>query len=317
MSTFKRILRYFAYLLGILLLLVIGVLAWHYKSDIPVEVLKEKYAFEDSKYLDIDGMQVHYRQVGEGQPFVMIHGFGANLWNWEDWTTIFSKDHQVITLDLPGFGLTGPRPDGDYTTDKYVNFLNRFFDKIGVDTFYLAGNSMGGGIAWNYTLAHPEQVKKLILVNSSGYPRDSTDRKLISGFQVLNMPIINQLVTKITPTPLLKKTVEDVYGDKSLVKEGEVEHYESMLRRTGNRQALLDKRSSPRKQNHEDIKNIKTPTLIIWGDQDVLISYHHASQFERDIEGSKAIVYKGVGHIPMVEIAERSAKDVYIFLEGQ
>ena len=313
MKILTPILRFFFVLIGIVLLIALGAILFNYKSDIPLEQLQEKYAFDDSQYLELDGMQVHYRKTGTGHPLVLIHGFGGNLWNWEPWQEILQDSFQVLSLDLPGFGFTGPRPDRDYSTSKYIDFLNRFFQAIEIDSFYLAGNSMGGGIAWQYALAHPEQVQKLVLVNASGYPRKASSGNM-NGFKVLGLPVVNQLVTKITPRSILRQTVKDVYGDKSLATEDKVDFYMDMLRRSGNRRALLDKRNAGRGLGPEAIKNVQSPTLILWGDQDLLIPYENAYHFEADITDAKAVVYKGIGHMPMLEIPERSAEEVSTFL---
>lgn len=312
MRFFKLALKIGLYLLVISLLIAVGYIAYHYKSDIPVKKLQEKYAFKDSRYVDIDGMQVHYRQVGRGHPLVLLHGFGGHIWNWEKWTALLKENFQVISLDLPGFGFTGPHPQRKYETDTYVAFLHAFFDEIGIDTFHLAGHSMGGEMAWEYALAYPNDVKKLVLVNASGYPRKK-ETKNIQGFQLLQLPVINQLAAKITPRPILKQTIKATYGYQ-LPKEN-VELYMDMMRRTGNRQALIDKMRTFRIDRASHIQNVKTPTLIIWGDQDVLVSHQNAYKFEKDIKDSKVIIYENVGHMPMEQIPERSAGDVKDFLK--
>ena len=111
-----------------------------YEPDIPVEQLKEKYANANSKFMEIDGMQVHYRIEGEGEPLVLIHGTASMLQTWDDWTNILSPHYKIIRMDIPAFGLTGPRADGNYSETMYVNFIERLTQQIGVDSFYLSGN---------------------------------------------------------------------------------------------------------------------------------------------------------------------------------
>lgn len=301
-------------LLAIALFLLLILLAANYKSDIPVEKLKEKYAFDDSEYLEMDGMQIHYRKVGQGTPLVLIHGYGGNLWNWEEWTDILKDSFQVISLDLPGFGFTGPRPDGDYSTAMYVDLLDRFFDQINVDSFYLAGNSMGGSISWQYTVKHPDRVRKLALVNSAGYPRN-VGGKMPIGFKILALPGAKSIITKVTPKSVMRKTIEGIYAEEYPVAEAEVTQFMDMMRRTGNRKALFDRREADQGMGSEQIKQIQCPTLIIWGDQDRLINVENAYKFEQDIRNSQLIVYEKIGHVPMMEIPEQSAGDLRAFLE--
>lgn len=295
--------------------LIIGVYtAYNYYPDLPVEDLIEKYAFEDSQFIEMDGLNVHYRKTGQGHPFVLIHGFGANLWNWEEWTDLLNDNYQVISLDLPGFGLTGPTSKRDYSTATQVTFLNNFLEKIGVDTFYLAGNSMGGNISWNYTLQYPEKVKKLILLNSSGYPKEGDG---IIGFKLIQTPIVKDLVVKITPKSLVLKTLKDAHEDDKFATESLLQFYHDIMRRTGNRQALVDRMSEKYIDNSSLIPNISTPTLIIWGEKDLVIPVGMAHKFQEDLPNSELIVYENIGHLPMVEIPEQTVEDVMAFINNE
>lgn len=308
----KKILKYLGFLVGLLLIMLIGLIAFNYHSDIPVAVLKEKYTDHRSKFIEIDGMEVHYQRVGQGHPLVLLHGFSGQVWNWRNWLPHLKADFEVIAMDLPGFGLTGPHPKGIYSTEMSIDFLDKFLTKIGVDTFHLAGNSMGGGIAWQYTLAHPDRVKKLILIDAGGYPKKSS--KTIAGFKVLQYPIFNPLITKITPRSIIEKSLQGTYVDQSFAAEKEVDLYMDMLRRTGNRQVLIDRMKTLGRNKSHLIKNIKNPTLIMWGDQDIIIPVENAYKFEKDIVGSKVIIYENVGHLPMDEVGEQSAADARKFL---
>lgn len=308
----KKILKYLAYLIGFLLLLIIGYLAVNYQADIPVEDLKQKYANKHSKFIEIDGMNVHYQRKGKGHPLVLIHGFSGQVYNWREWMEHLPNDFDLIAMDLPGFGLTGPHPSRIYSTEMSVQFLDKFLTKIGVDTFHLAGNSMGGGIAWSYALAHPKRVKKLVLVDAGGYPKEST--KTISGFKLLEYKILHPLLTKITPRSIIKSSLEGTYVDQSYANEKEVDLYMDMLRREGNRQVLIDRMKTPREDRSGQIQQIEQPTLIMWGDKDIIIPVENAYKFKNDIKGSKVLIYENVGHLPMDEVGERSAQDVRAFL---
>ncbi len=308
----KRILKYLGYLLILLLLLLIAFLAINYHADIPVATLKEKYTSEHSKFIEVDGMNVHYQRLGKGHPLVLVHGFSGHTWNWRAWMKHLPNDFDLIVMDLPGFGLTGPHPKGDYASEMSINFLDEFLTKIGVDTFHLAGNSMGGSISWAYTLAHPERVKKLILIDAGGYPKKS--KKTIAGFKILQYPIFHPLITKITPRSIIKKSLEGTYVDQSFAAEKEVDLYMDMLCRTGNRRVLIDRMKVSRKDKSSSIKNIDNPTLILWGDKDIIIPVDNAYKFQRDIPNSKLIIYENVGHLPMDEVGEQSAEDVRQFL---
>ena len=130
-----------------------------YSPDISVLELKKTYANQYSKFIEINGMNVHYRDEGEGQAIVLLHGTGASLHTWDKWTEELKNNFRVIRLDLPAYGLTGPHPENKYSLPDYSSFLNSFVESIGVDNFILSGNSLGGAIAWYYASEYKNKVK--------------------------------------------------------------------------------------------------------------------------------------------------------------
>lgn len=98
-------------------------------ADISVEDLKKEYANEHSKFIEIDKMQVHYRDEGTGFPIVLIHGTASSLHTWDAWTKELIKNYRVIRMDLPAFGITGPNKTADYSIKSYTDFLHQFLTK--------------------------------------------------------------------------------------------------------------------------------------------------------------------------------------------
>ena len=143
----KKKFKYLIYSLIILLIFVIGNGVY---ADISIEDLKNEYANEQSQFIEVNEMNVHYRDEGKGFPIVLIHGTAASLHTWNDWTKELKKTNRVIRMDLPAFGITGPNKNADYSLQAYTDFLNSFIDKLKLEKFHLAGNSLGGNIAWNY-----------------------------------------------------------------------------------------------------------------------------------------------------------------------
>jgi pimeloyl-ACP methyl ester carboxylesterase len=173
---------------------------------------------------------------------------------------------------------------------------------------------LGGSIVWNYTLVHPEKDSKLILVDAGGFT-SSTKPKGAIGFKLAQMPVMNQLLKVITPKFLVKKSLEDAYGDKTKVTTALVDQYYDMVLRTGNRQAIIDRMQKGFGSNASDkIKEIKTPTLIIWGDKDQLIPVDCAYLFKKNIVNSELIILKGIGHVPMEESPDQFSQLVNRFL---
>ncbi|MFN5034297.1 MAG: alpha/beta fold hydrolase, partial [Bacteroidota bacterium] len=263
------------------------------------------------------GMQVHYRDQGvqsDSVPLILLHGMSSSLNTWDSVVFYLANHRRVISLDLPGFGLTGPSPENMYNFDYYNKFIDSFTRRLQLTKFTLVGNSMGGSIAWNYALFNPAVVDKLVLIDAVGYPKRGESGSL--GFKIASTPVINNILLFTTPKALVRKSLETIYFDQSRVTDAQVERFHDMAIREGNRAAalLIFKGSFGTSQFKGKIKEIKTPTLVLWGDKDNLISVENAYQFNQDIKGSKLEVYPNVGHVPMEEVPERVAKSILDFI---
>jgi pimeloyl-ACP methyl ester carboxylesterase len=300
---------------GILVIIVLLIKGAVY-SDISVEDLKKEYANEHSKFIEIDGMQVHYRDEGKGFPIVLVHGTASSLHTWNDWTKELTKTNRVIRMDLPAFGITGPNKNADYSIKSYTNFLYQFLEKIKIDKFHLAGNSLGGNIAWNYTADYPDKVEKLILVDASGLP---TNKPQPAIFKMAKTPVLNSLFLYITPKFFIKKNMEEVYVDDSKLTDSLVTRYHKMALRVGNRQAFIDRAKTDfklgEKANFDKLQGIQTPTLLIWGAQDNWIPLNNGKRMDSVLTNSKLVVLENSGHVPMEENPEESLAVLRVFLD--
>jgi pimeloyl-ACP methyl ester carboxylesterase len=297
-----------------LLLLVLFILC---ERDRPVKELIPIYANSSSQFMSILGMQVHYRDQGvqsDSVPLILLHGMSSSLNTWDSVVFYLANHRRVISLDLPGFGLTGPSPENMYNFDYYNKFIDSFTRRLQLAKFTLVGNSMGGSIAWNYALFNPAVVDKLVLIDAAGYPKRGESGSL--GFKIASTPVINNILLFATPKALVRKSLETIYFDQSRVTDAQVERFHDMAIREGNRAAalLIFKGSFGTSQFKGKIKEIKTPTLVLWGEKDNLISVENAYQFNQDIKGSKLEVYPNVGHVPMEEVPERVAKSILDFI---
>ncbi|HFA50134.1 MAG TPA: alpha/beta hydrolase [Bacteroidetes bacterium] len=305
----KTILKIFAVIISLLILLfILG-----YQSDIPINELEEKYANAESEFIKIDGMDVHYRIEGQGRPLVLIHGTGASLHTWDKWTEQLKDSFEIIRMDLPAFGLTGPNKDGDYSMEFYTRFLNRFLQKINVDSFYLAGNSLGGRIAWNYAAAYPQQIKKLILIDAAGAPND---KGLPLVFKLARNPVSAVLFRYVLPKSFIEKNMKEVYFDDAKITSEIIDRYHSMALRPGNRQAFIDRANMDFPDRTAILSKIICPTLIMWGRHDEWIPVGDAAFFDKKIPNSKVVIYENAGHVPMEEIGTETAEDARAFLEN-
>ena len=296
--------KYIIYAVLIVLILLIKGAVY---SDISVDELKEEYANEYSKFIEVDGMQVHYRDEGKGTPIVLIHGTASSLHTWNDWTKELSKNYRVIRMDLPAFGLTGANTSGDYSIESYTQFLHAFLTKINVDDFYLIGNSLGGNIAWEYAAKYPKKIKKLVLVSASGLPTNKPQPWI---FKMAKTPVISSLFLYVTPRFFIKKNMKEVYADETKITEELITRYHKMALRTGNRQAFIDRAkidfNLEEKTKLEKLKSIKTQTLLIWGKEDNWIPLDNGQRMHKALPNSKLVVIENSGHVPMEENPKES-----------
>lgn len=303
------------YIALLLLLLIGGAILFNYHPDISLDRLKKKYSYPESRFVEVDGMDVHYRVSGQGPALVLLHGTGASLHTWEVWTIQLQNDFTIVSLDLPAFGLTGPFPDRDYQIRHYTEFLDAFTSTIKLDSFALGGNSLGGLIAWRFTLDYPKKVKQLILLDAAGIPREKVGESPLA-FRLAKKPLVAAIMQKVTPKALFKKSLYEVYGDPEKVTPELLQRYFELFRRPGNRQAYVDRiNQEDTITNPDRLKEIEQPTLILWGETDAWIPVANATAFQDRLPNDSLIIYPEVGHLPMEEIPVQTAEDVRNFLK--
>ncbi|MFY0603106.1 MAG: alpha/beta hydrolase [Flavobacteriaceae bacterium] len=299
----------------LVLLLLLGVLGYY--SDIPVEELQKNYADNASQFAKFEnGFKVHYKDEGKGMPIVLVHGTASSLHTWDAWANELKKEYRVIRMDIPGFGLTGPNPERDYSIKKYTQFLDEFLTKIEIDSMYLVGNSLGGNIAWNYTAEHLSKVKKLVLVDASGIP---TGKEQPWIFKLAKTPILNKLFLGITPKFIIRKNLEQVYVDHHKITDELITRYHQLALREGNRQAFIDRANIDFKKGDtlrlSKIKTIETKTLVLWGEKDTWIPLDNAHKFMKLLPNAELTVLKETGHVPMEENPIVSLQKTLVFLK--
>jgi len=278
------------------------------------QYILNKYTDSESKFIDIDGLTVHYRDEGTGPVLLCLHGIQSSLHTWDGWTKELKNRYRIIRIDLPGWGFTGPSNFG-YQEDKTVAFLKKFIDTLGIKKIYLAGNSYGGFLSWNFTKEYPTVVDKLILIDAGGYPCKAPLPVIL-----LTTPVIRNFATFITPKFIVADLARSAYGTRSRATQETIDRYYDLMMYDGNRKESIKFLRNARRQLETEpagVNTIKVPTLIMWGREDVWIPLSVMERFKKDIPHARVIVYDGAGHIPMEEIPEMTAKDADDFLSGR
>lgn len=306
--------------LGLLLTIVVAFLLLR-TPDTDRDAMIGKYGGAEATFAaGPAGQRIHYRDQGrrDGPALILLHGSNASLHTWEPLVKRLGGDYRIVTLDLPGHGLTGGTPDKDYTAHGMTAAVDVVAARLGLDHFILGGNSMGGWVAWRYAIDHPERVDALLLLDAVGMPLRAGEKHPESnvGFRLLEYPIGRWLAMRITPRMLVEQSLRGSVEKQAIVDEPMIDRYWELLRFPGNREATVLRARIDREPAMADrAKEIEAPTLILFGKQDRLINATAAQTFNERIAGSEVVLFDGIGHLPMEEAPDETAEVLADFLK--
>jgi len=310
-------LRGFLVVLALLIFAGIGLVVFLSDPDIRDVEARTKYGAPPSQFITLpSGATVHYRDQGQrnGPVIVLVHGSNASLYAWEPWVAQMGDQFRMVSMDLPGHGLTGAVPSNDYSQEAMAQFVNEFTTVMHIERFALAGNSMGGGVAARFALHYPERLTALILVDAAGMP-SKLPRDAGIGFTIARTPVLRNIMLYVSPRGLFEQGLKKAFFNQALVTPEMIDRYWELNRKEGNRAASLKRFQTPLDTFIQDnASKITTPTLILWGDHDLLIPSDAGQAFNAAIKGSKLVVFHNCGHVPMEELPEQSARIVREFL---
>ena len=266
-----------------------------------------------SHFADIDGVRIHYQEMGAGTPLVLIHGYTSSTYSWKDVFEPLAKKFHVIAVDLKGFGFSG-KPDGDYTRRAQAVLITHLLEHLNIEKAWLCGNSMGGEVALNVALANPERVSGLILVDSAGVEVPGSG-SLAPGY--LLFPVVGRLLIalSLTSDKLVREGLEKSFYDHAKVTPDRLANYYRPLKTRGGQLAALRARTQwgifP---VESELGKIKVPTLILWGAQDQLIPLAAGNKLSSLIKDSKLVVFDNCGHLPQEEMPARTVDEIIKFI---
>lgn len=288
--------------------------------DTDRDAMVAKYGGANAAFVDGPaGQHVHYRDQGkkDAPAIVLLHGSNASLHTWEPLVKRLGDRYRIVTLDLPGHGLTGGTPDKDYGADGMMDAVDVVAAKLGLDHFILGGNSMGGWVAWRYALDHPDRIDALLLLDAAGMPLRKGEKRPESniGFRILEYPFGRWLATQITPRMLVEESLRGSVEKQAIIDDAMIDRYWELLRFPGNREAtVLRARMDREPAITARIGAITAPTLILFGKKDRVINATAAQSFHERIAGSEVVLLDGIGHLPMEEAPHATATAIADFL---
>jgi pimeloyl-ACP methyl ester carboxylesterase len=244
---------------------------------------------------------------------LLLHGFGSSIHTWEDWARLMEPVRRVIRLDLPGFGLTGADPSGDYSDLRAVALLDALLSQLGVARVDVVGSSMGGRIAWRFAAERPDRVRRLVLMAPDGFASRGFTYDKPAG-----VPLMMRALPYTLPMPLLRGGIEPAYADPRALTPEALERYRDMMLAPGVRRAILDRMATQVLVPPEPIlRRIEAPVLLLWGEADRMVPAQHAADYARELSVSRTVVLPGLGHVPMEEDPARSLAPVLEFLSAE
>jgi pimeloyl-ACP methyl ester carboxylesterase len=262
----------------------------------------------DVQVASVDGLRVHYKRAGRGPALVLLHGSGSSLEGFERVAALLSSSYDVIRPDLPGFGRTGPRPDRDYRVRTYARTIARFLTALQVPHFAVAGNSLGGDIAWNLALDAPQRIDGLVLVNATGYP----EKSLPAGLRLARNPLLRPVLRRWLPRGATERGLRDAVGQNSaIVDDAMVNRVHALTSRQGNRSAFVDFANTDQPDRSGEIGRITVPTLVL---RSAAVDGQH---FARDIPGAQERVHPDGGHLLPEEHPDWVAEAIAEFLSAK
>jgi pimeloyl-ACP methyl ester carboxylesterase len=315
--------RIFLWIVGVLAALV--ALAFLTLGDpaVPREVLVKKYGQPPSQYVDLSpGVTAHYRDQGNmhGPMLVLLHGSNASLHTWEPWVKILGDEFHIVTVDLPGHGLTIVPDDYPLTAEGMADFVEAFATKLNYGQFVLAGNSMGGNVAMRYAVKHPDRLYGLIPIDTGGIKPPHLPPPP-AFFYIVRTPVLREFLRLIPGRPIAEATLKASFAHQDLVTDEMIDRYWALNREPKIRAATRKRfRMGIEYYVAEDafmranLPKLNVPTLVLWGRQDKLIPVETAEIVKSLVPHAKAIVYDDGGHILQEDLAERSAADVRAFV---
>jgi len=259
------------------------------------------------KEVVIFGTKIHYVEAGSGPVVILLHGLGGNRQNWALNTSVLAQKFRVIVPDQIGFGKSD-KPFINYRIGTYVDYLDQFCKQLKIERASLVGNSMGGWIAAAYTVAFPDRVERLVLVDAAGYaPPANFDHRILYGLNPSTREGMKQVVSKVFYNKVFSSDALIDQAMAARITAGDGYTINSLIESIIRGEDFLDNR----------VQSIKQPTLVLWGRQDGLILLADGERFKKEIRNSTLLVIEQCGHAPQVEKAAEFNAAVMKFLQGQ
>jgi pimeloyl-ACP methyl ester carboxylesterase len=285
-----------------------------YTPDLPRQRLAARYPVPGEATLTLAGTPLHLAEAGSATApaVILIHGFGDSLHAWDGWADGLAQALRVIRIDLPGAGLSPPDATGDYTDARSVALILALMDARGIARADLIGNSIGNHIVWRFAAAHPDRVRKLVLISPDGFASPGFAYDVAPA-----VPFWVGLLRYVLPRGIARANLALAFADPGRLDPKRVTMDWQLLRAPGARAALIARmRQTELHDPRPALATIRAPVLLLWGDKDALIPISNAQDYLAALPDARLVALPDLGHVPQEEAPEASLAPVLAFLHG-
>lgn len=280
-------------------------------------------ADSDSRFVLINGINVHYKQLGGGEPvMILLHGFGASVFSWREVMAPLANSGTVIAFDRPAFGLTQRPMPGEwqgqnpYSPEAQVALVIGLMDVLEIDQAILIGNSAGGTVALSTALAHPQRVTGLVLVDAAVYSGGGAPAWILPLFRLPQYERIGQLISR----SLLQngdRLIETAWHDPARISADVLDGYRKPLKANNWDRSLWELTKASGESNLADrLAELTLPVLVVSGDDDRIVPTDQSVRLAEEISGARLVVFTACGHVPQEECPDQFLQAVKPFIES-
>jgi len=286
---------------------------------VPAPPANLETAWGEPKIFDYHGVKINYYEAGQGPPVILLHGFGASAYSWRYLAPALAEHHRVFTLELKGYGLSDKPADGKYAISDQADLVAAFIRTRDLHDLVVMGHSMGGGVTlmtyFKVAEDNPGRIKRLVLIDSAGYPQ-----KMPWFIRLAGIPLLNSVGTRLlSPRFAAMIVLRKCYYNKDKITDEQIDTYAYYGSLPGAREAVVATAQQIVPEDIEAVtaryKTISVPVLIIWGEDDQVVPVSVGRNFKRDIPGSELVILPKCGHIPPEEEAQETTRIVKEFLK--
>lgn len=282
---------------------------------VPSEYRKKRIDEGVQKTVTIEGNRYCYWDKGSGPAILLLHGLGGSNYDWRYvYEPLVAAGYRVIALEMLGVGYSDKPEGADYSIHEQARRTSLFLKALGIEKAHVVGSSFGGGIGLGLAVRSAEQVDRLVVLNGAGLPQ-----RIPFHVAVLRVPVFPELMMALTPKSwLIRMGMDEIYFDLEKLSDEEVDEYAHELGFSGAARCLIATARSIRPEDALELareyRAIRTPTLIVWGDEDEVIPVRNGKWLHDEIPGSRLLIFPRCGHCPHMEYPQETLRAILEFL---